>query len=244
MPKTESVFRQISQYFFVFFVFSHALFIILNWLYYPYLFIFLIFKNKYSTTQHTHSTQHTQYTSTHTAYNTNNTQQITLHHITPHHILHLFSGHFGGHGVCFGPSRRGRRRFGWDVSRQHNFGERRTCCLVGQIVFCGGNSTKATSGINGANTRTQREKGIKDSADLFTSDTLKGVAKKPELAKVLCENSGADVEWLMDRFYLDLPLVARLGGHSAPRTHRHFDIYGQIVRYTWVWRRVTQRTIR
>ena len=51
-----------------------------------------------------------------------------------------------------------------------------------------------TSGINGANTRTQRERGIKDSADLFTSDTLMGRAKKPELAKVLCENSGTDVE--------------------------------------------------
>ena len=46
--------------------------------------------------------------------------------------------------------------------------------------FCGGNSTKATSGINGANSRTQRDKGIKDSADLFTSDTLKGGVKKPQ----------------------------------------------------------------
>ena len=36
----------------------------------------------------------------------------------------------------------------------------------------------------------------------------------------MCENSGADVEWLMDKFNLDLSLVARLGGHSAPRTHR------------------------
>ena len=30
--------------------------------------------------------------------------------------------------------------------------------------------------------------------DKFTSDTLQGGAKKPKLAKVLCENSGADVE--------------------------------------------------
>ena len=72
-----------------------------------------------------------------------------------------------------------------------------------------------TSGINGANKRSQRENGIKDSADLFTSDILKGGAKTPELAKVLCENSGTDVEWLMDKFNLDLSLVARLGGHAA-----------------------------
>ena len=50
--------------------------------------------------------------------------------------------------------------------------------------------------------------------------SLKGGAKKPELAKLLCENSGTDVEWLVDKFNLDLSLVARLGGQSAPRTHR------------------------
>merc|ERR1719267_266937 len=92
--------------------------------------------------------------------------------------------------------------------------------LIDKSSFCGGNSTKATSGINGAATRTQKDKGIEDSTDLFTKDALKGGAKRPEIAKVLCENSGADVEWLMDAFNLDLSLVARLGGHSAPRTHR------------------------
>merc|ERR1712054_655774 len=81
-------------------------------------------------------------------------------------------------------------------------------------------STKATSGINGANTKTQRAQGIKDSVEIFSNDCLKGGAKKPELVKVLCENSGRDVEWLMDKFDLDLSLVARLGGHSQPRTHR------------------------
>merc|ERR1712050_515659 len=47
-----------------------------------------------------------------------------------------------------------------------------------------------------------------------------GGPKKPEIAKVLCQNSGADVDWLVDKFDLDLSLVARLGGHSQPRTHR------------------------
>merc|ERR1719229_1319255 len=92
--------------------------------------------------------------------------------------------------------------------------------LIDKSSFCGGNSTKATSGINGAATRTQKSKGIEDSTDLFTKDTLKGGAKRPEVVKVLCENSGRDVEWLMDAFNLDLSLVARLGGHSQPRTHR------------------------
>merc|ERR1712190_403744 len=78
--------------------------------------------------------------------------------------------------------------------------------------------TKATSGINGAGTKTQKQKGIPDNAEIFVQDTLKGGAKKPELAKVLCQNSAADVDWLVDK--LDLSLVARLGGHSQPRTHR------------------------
>merc|ERR1712061_282590 len=92
--------------------------------------------------------------------------------------------------------------------------------LLDKSSFCGGNSTKATSGINGAGTKTQKEKGIPDNADIFTADTLKGGAKKPELAKVLCQNSAADVDWLIDKFDLDLSLLARLGGHSQPRTHR------------------------
>jgi len=92
--------------------------------------------------------------------------------------------------------------------------------LLDKSSFCGGNSTKATSGINGAGTKTQKGKGIPDNADIFTQDTLKGGAKKPELAKLLCVNSAADVDWLVDKFNLDLSLVARLGGHSQPRTHR------------------------
>jgi len=92
--------------------------------------------------------------------------------------------------------------------------------LLDKSSFCGGNSSKATSGINGAGTKTQKAKGIPDNSEIFVADTLKGGAKRPELAKVLCQNSAADVDWLMDKFDLDLSLVARLGGHSQPRTHR------------------------
>merc|ERR1711878_43930 len=92
--------------------------------------------------------------------------------------------------------------------------------LLDKSSFCGGNSTKATSGINGSATKTQAAKGIADSVELFTSDTLKGGAKKPDVVQILCGNSGTDVDWLVEKFNLDLSLVARLGGHSAPRTHR------------------------
>merc|ERR1712224_1044236 len=56
--------------------------------------------------------------------------------------------------------------------------------------------------------------------EIFIADTLKGGAKKPEVAKVLCNESGPGVDWLIDKFELDLSLLARLGGHSMPRTHR------------------------
>jgi succinate dehydrogenase/fumarate reductase flavoprotein subunit len=39
----------------------------------------------------------------------------------------------------------------------------------------GGNSTKATSGINGAGTQTQQDHGIVDSAKIFFDDTKRSV---------------------------------------------------------------------
>jgi flavocytochrome c len=97
--------------------------------------------------------------------------------------------------------------------------------LLDKNSFMGGNSTKATSGINGALTRTQVDLDIRDSVKQFYDDTLKSARDKarPELIKVLTYKSAAAVEWLMDEFNLDLTLVSRLGGHSQPRTHRGHD---------------------
>jgi len=101
--------------------------------------------------------------------------------------------------------------------------------------FLGGNSVKATSGINGTPTSTQALKKIPDNAHVFYEDTALSAAggkknlvngKLPEmpttfpLVKVLANQSGPAVEWLMDAFQLDLSLVSQLGGHSHPRTHR------------------------
>lgn len=41
----------------------------------------------------------------------------------------------------------------------------------------GGNSTKATSGINGAGTQSQQDAGIKDSAKTFFDDTKKSASR-------------------------------------------------------------------
>merc|ERR1711972_558444 len=107
--------------------------------------------------------------------------------------------------------------------------------LLDKSSFCGGNSSKATSGINGAGTKTQKAKDIPDNADIFVADTLKGGAKRPELATVLCKNSAADVDWLIEKFDLDLSLVARLGGHSQPRTHRGAERFpGMTITYALI----------
>ena len=97
--------------------------------------------------------------------------------------------------------------------------------LIALAGFFGGNSTKATSGINGALTRTQVDEKIADSVKQFYDDTLKSARDKarPDLIKVLTYKSAAAVEWLQDVFDLDLTLVSRLGGHSQPRTHRGHD---------------------
>merc|ERR1719181_1992334 len=94
--------------------------------------------------------------------------------------------------------------------------------VIDKSAFMGGNSTKATSGINGAGTVTQRLKKIPDTPEIFENDTATSAKEgvRPGLVKVLTHQSGPAVDWLMDKFGLDLSLVSRLGGHSQPRTHR------------------------
>lgn len=94
--------------------------------------------------------------------------------------------------------------------------------FIFQKRFMGGNSTKATSGINGAGTAAQQDLNIPDSAKTFFEDTKKSARDlaRDDLIRVLTGNSGDAVNWLVRKFGLDLSKVARLGGHSQPRTHR------------------------
>jgi len=121
------------------------------------------------------------------------------------------------------------------------------CLLLDKSPFCGGNSTKATSGINGAGTKTQKAQGVPDDATIFLADTMKGGAKRPEVAKVLCDESGIGVDWLVDKFELDLSLLARLGGHSHPRTHRGKERFpGMTITYALMQRfeQITEKSER
>ncbi|OBZ67274.1 Fumarate reductase [Grifola frondosa] len=94
--------------------------------------------------------------------------------------------------------------------------------LLDKQPFMGGNSTKATSGINGAGTQPQHDLGIPDNAKLFFEDTKRSARElaRDDLIRVLTGRSADAVHWLQEKFGLDLSKVARLGGHSQPRTHR------------------------
>lgn len=93
----------------------------------------------------------------------------------------------------------------------------------------GGNSIKASSGINGAGTRSQHAAGIEHD-DLFYADTVRSAGLRFEgvdppvnrtgLVTKLTNESAAAVEWLVDEIGVDLSVVTALGGHSIARTHR------------------------
>lgn len=92
----------------------------------------------------------------------------------------------------------------------------------------GGNSGKATSGINGAGTAVQKSLGVEDSEELFIEDTMvsgQGRSTK-ELVKKLVEDS-ADAVAFLQRKGVPLAVVSRCGGHSRERTHRCADRPGQ-----------------
>ncbi|ORX38823.1 FAD binding domain-domain-containing protein [Kockovaella imperatae] len=96
--------------------------------------------------------------------------------------------------------------------------------LLDKNSFMGGNSTKATSGINGANTQPGFLFLLGHASDrpISFADTKKSARDlaRDDLIKVLTYKSGDAVNWLVERFNLDLSKVSRLGGHSEKRTHR------------------------
>lgn len=96
--------------------------------------------------------------------------------------------------------------------------------LIEKESYLGGNSMKATSGINLLFTHAQNQSGIHDSLEFFISDTMKSSKNLSnlELVKLLAQGSTEAMAFL-EKFGVELPLVSLLGGHSIPRTHRPKD---------------------
>ena len=97
-----------------------------------------------------------------------------------------------------------------------------TVVLIDKELRMGGNSAKASSGINSCAAYGGGGPDELDSQELFVEDTTRsaGSAANKELIDVLVRGSEEAVKWLRERINVDLSSVAQLGGHSASRTRR------------------------
>jgi len=94
--------------------------------------------------------------------------------------------------------------------------------IIDKNKSIGGNSSKATSGINSAETKHQKDAGIYDNIDLFINDTMKsgkGIADE-SLVHILGSMSAAALEDVEQSWGVTLSDVYKLGGASARRCHK------------------------
>ena len=102
--------------------------------------------------------------------------------------------------------------------------------LLEKSDILGGNTSRASSGMNAAETHYEKEQGIEDSVELFIEDTIKSGKEinDPELVRTLAENTSEAIDWLdKENAPLSGPL-GTMGGLSAKRTHRPVDAEGNV----------------
>ncbi|SCC18885.1 flavocytochrome c [Gilliamella intestini] len=93
--------------------------------------------------------------------------------------------------------------------------------IIEQMSVIGGNTNKASAGMNAAETKFQKLKGIIDNKELFYKETMTGGKNKnnPELLRYFVENAPNAVNWL-DANGIELSGITTTGGMSIDRTHR------------------------
>ncbi|MEG2291517.1 MAG: flavocytochrome c [Clostridium sp.] len=93
--------------------------------------------------------------------------------------------------------------------------------VLEKMPMVGGNTNRATGGLNAAETEQQKANNIEDSVDVMIEDTMKGGYEKnnPELVEKLANESKDSVKWLTD-LGADLSDVGRMAGATNYRTHR------------------------
>ncbi|SUE06602.1 Fumarate reductase flavoprotein subunit precursor [Pantoea agglomerans] len=96
--------------------------------------------------------------------------------------------------------------------------------IIEKMPTIGGNTIKASVGMNAAETRFQKFKGIEDSKELFYEETLKGGQFKnnPVLLREFVELAPEAIEWLANHG-IELNDITITGGMSIDRTHRPAD---------------------
>ena len=96
--------------------------------------------------------------------------------------------------------------------------------ILEKMPTVGGNTNKASSGMNASETKFEKEQGVTDSNDLFYNEMLKGGhgTNDPELLRYFVDNSAAAIDWL-DTLGIRLNNLTITGGMSVTRTHRPED---------------------
>ncbi|PWC22354.1 flavocytochrome c [Brenneria roseae subsp. roseae] len=93
--------------------------------------------------------------------------------------------------------------------------------IIEKMPSIGGNTIKASAGMNAAGTVFQKIKGIEDSPALFYNETLKSGKHKnnPSLVKYFVEHAAVAIDWLAEHD-IELSDITTTGGMSVDRTHR------------------------
>ena len=96
--------------------------------------------------------------------------------------------------------------------------------ILEKMPYVGGNTTKATGGMNASETHYQKEQGIEDSNALFAADTMKGghALNDSALVAVMANSSAGAIDWL-DTIGAELPKISFSGGASVNRIHAPAD---------------------
>ncbi|MCR4832658.1 MAG: flavocytochrome c [Butyrivibrio sp.] len=102
--------------------------------------------------------------------------------------------------------------------------------IIEKSDILGGNTSRASSGMNACETHYEAEQGVEDSVELFIEDTMKSGKEinDPDLVRTLAENTSAAIDWLDEE---NAPLsgpLGTMGGLSAKRTHRPTDAEGNV----------------
>lgn len=93
--------------------------------------------------------------------------------------------------------------------------------LLEKMPYVGGNTVRATAGMNAVSTDAQSDAGIVDDVETFVVDILESGHSEgnPRMIEIMAQESTSAISWLT-ALGADLSDVGILAGHSKPRTHR------------------------
>lgn len=96
--------------------------------------------------------------------------------------------------------------------------------ILEKMPMAGGNTSKASAGLNASETSVEKAQGVTDSNDKFYEETLKGGGgtNDKELLRYFVDHSAAAVDWLAQNDIV-LDNLTTTGGMSVSRTHRPHD---------------------